>query len=218
MRLLSLTCALAVVSAVPAAAQDPVKVASGSYKLVSENERVRVLRVTLAPGSTTAAHSHPPHVAVTLAGGMGRISTPDGKSTDLDLRAEQAVMTPPGVHTISNTAKTAMDVIVIELKGTPGTAVIPSARPGMKMTQLLKDERAEVYRVTADPSFQEPAGTRHDYDQVVIPLSAGDVNLNLDGKTISTWKRGDATLIGRGIPHQSQGGKTPVDLIIVSIR
>ena len=36
--------------------------------------------------------------------------------------------------------------------------------------------------MTADPAFQEPAGSKHDYDQIVIALSPIKISLSLDGK------------------------------------
>jgi hypothetical protein len=77
-----------------------------------------------------------------------------------------------------------------------------------------------AYRTTADPTFQEPAGSKHDYDQVVIALGPGQMSLSIDGKPAkTTWARGDVQLIGRGVPHESKNmsGK-PVDFIIVAVK
>jgi len=46
--------------ALPAAAQDPVKVAPQAYKLEFENDWVKVLRVHYAPKEKIAEHDHPP--------------------------------------------------------------------------------------------------------------------------------------------------------------
>ena len=77
-----------------------------------------------------------------------------------------------------------------------------------------------AYRTTADLTFQEPAGSKHDYDQVVIALGAAQMSLSVDGKPAKTsWARGDAQFIGRGVPHEAKntGGK-PVDFVIVAIK
>jgi quercetin dioxygenase-like cupin family protein len=199
-------------------AQDPVKVAPEIYKVVGENERVRVMHLTVGPGATIPMHSHPQHVAITLTAGALELTTPDGKTQTVETKAEQALLLPAGGHATRNTTKSAMEIIVVEMKGAPGTATLPSERPGMKTTSLLKDARVEVNRATVDPSFREPAGSKHEYDQVVIPLGAGDANVTVDGKRITPWKRGEAHLIGRGVPHESGGGKAPQDVIIVSIK
>ena len=73
---------------------------------------------------------------------------------------------------------------------------------------------------TAGPDFAEPAGTKHDFDQVVIALAPATLSLAIDGKPAkTTWKRGDAQFIGRGVAHESKntGGK-PADMMIVAIK
>jgi oxalate decarboxylase/phosphoglucose isomerase-like protein (cupin superfamily) len=90
----------------------------------------------------------------------------------------------------------------------------------MSMKVLAEGPRAIAYRTTADATFQEPAGTKHDYDQVVIGLNAAQMSLAIDGKPAKTaWKRGDAVFVGRGVAHEAKntGGK-PVDFIIVAIK
>jgi quercetin dioxygenase-like cupin family protein len=73
--------------------------------------------------------------------------------------------------------------------------------------------------VPSQPTFNEPAGTTHEFDQVVIALGPGDVTLNVDGKTTTHWKRGDVVFIGRGVKHESKNtGQKPVDMFIVAIK
>jgi mannose-6-phosphate isomerase-like protein (cupin superfamily) len=213
-----MVCSVLLLTAARGAAQDPLTVAPQSYKLIAENDRVRVLHAALGPGVKVAAHAHPDHVGVTLTGGTIQMIGPDGKATDVHVKADEALFVPAGTHSMVNPGKTPVEVIVVEMKGAPGTATIPASRPGMKMTSLLQNPRAVAYRVTVDPSFQEAAGTTHPYDQVVVPLGPADVHLVVDGKTITNWKRGEARLIGRGVAHESKGSKAPADIVIVSIK
>ena len=90
----------------------------------------------------------------------------------------------------------------------------------MTMKVLAEGPRAVAYRTTADPTFQEPAGSKHDYDQVVIALGAAQMSLSINGQPAkTTWARGDVQFIGRGVSHESKntGGK-PVDFVIVAIK
>jgi len=97
---------------------------------------------------------------------------------------------------------------------------VPASREGMTMKVLAEGPRAIAYQTTAGPTFQEAAGTKHDYDQVVIALSGAKMSLSIDGKPAKTdWKRGDVQFIGRGTPHESKNvGGTPVDFVIVAIK
>src|SRR6266498_85545 len=63
-------------------AQDPVKVAPGNFKVLLENERVRVLDFHSKSGEKIAMHSHPAYIAYGIAGaGKTTFTAPDGKVT-----------------------------------------------------------------------------------------------------------------------------------------
>jgi quercetin dioxygenase-like cupin family protein len=205
----------------PAAAQDPVKASPDVYKVVAENANVRVLRVSVPAGGKTAMHNHPDHVVIPLSASKVRFTGADGKSQDADLAVESATFTPAASHSGANTGTAAVDAIVVEFKtAAPGKAALPAAREGLAMKVLAESPRAMVFRSTADPKFQEAAGTKHEYDQVVIALGTTPMSLSVEGKPAKTsWARGDVQLIGRGVGHESKntGGK-PVDFIIVAVK
>lgn len=204
-----------------ALAQDPVKVDPAHYKLVFENASVRVLKIDYAPGAKSPMHQHPDTIVVPLVASKVRFTMPDGKSQDTDLPSESATYSPAVTHSPANIGTTRIDGLLIEFKSVaPGKAALPTSRPGLAMKILAEGPRAMAYRTTADPTFSEPAGSKHDYDQVVIALGAAQMSLSVDGKPAKTsWARGDAQFIGRGVPHEAKntGGK-PVDFVIVAIK
>ncbi len=212
---------LVVAGSVVALAQDPTKVDPAHYKVMIDNAAVRVLHITYPAGSKSTMHSHPDAIAVFLTSSTVHFGLPDGKSRDSAMASDSALYTPAEVHSPANTGKGAMDAILIEFKAaTPGKAVLPTARPGMAMNVLAEGPRGMAFRSTATADFAEPAGTKHDYDQVVIALGPGQLSLSIDGKPAkTTWARGDAQFIGRGVAHEAKntGGK-PVDMIIVAIK
>jgi beta-alanine degradation protein BauB len=95
---------------------DPLKVAANVYKLVMENEQVRVLVAHFDPGAKAVMHFHPNHVIYVLADGKIKITTPDGKSMDVDLKAGQAIWMQAGQHAAENTGKAEARNLVVELK------------------------------------------------------------------------------------------------------
>lgn len=203
-----------------AAGQDPAKISPEAYKLVLENETVRIFRVGGPAGNKVPMHDHPDHLAIALAPGKVQIIPRDGKPETLDMANETASYVPAGAHESANVGSAPLDAIVIELKADPGKAEIPSSREDMNLKVLAEGPKAVVYRVTAEPSFQEPAGTTHDYAQVIIALEPSQVSLSVDGKPATTsWSRGDVQFIGRGVPHESTNrSQKPVDFILVAIR
>ena len=213
--------AIVVLSSGNALAQDPVKVDPAHYKLLLENASVRVLRVDYEPGSKSQMHQHPDAIIIPLAPTKVRFTMPDGKSQDAEMANESAMYAPAGTHTPSNIGSGKIDGILIEFKSAaPGTAVLPTSRPNMALKVLAEGPRAMAYRTTADPMFHEPAGSKHDYDQVVIALGNAQMALSLDGKPAkTTWARGDVQFIGRGVPHEAKNASgKPVDFVIVSIK
>ena len=202
-------------------AQDPAKVDPSHYKVLVDNPSVRVLKISYPAGAKSTMHKHPDSLVVSLADSSVQFQTPDGKTADQKLPSETAMYTPAGTHLPTNVGKTPVDAILIEFK-TPaaGTATVPTSREGMTMKVLAEGPRAIAYRTTAGPTFQEPAGTKHEYDQVVIALAPAKMSLSIDGKPARTdWKRGDVQFIGRGMPHESKNaGGTPVDYVIVAIK
>lgn len=95
---------------------DPVKVDPGHYKVVFENDSVRVLRITYRPGEKSVMHYHPASVAVYLTDGMTRMTTPDGKSQDAPAKAGGANWAPAGTHLPQNVGNRPFELILVELK------------------------------------------------------------------------------------------------------
>jgi quercetin dioxygenase-like cupin family protein len=100
----------------PAGKADPVKVDPKHYKVEFENESVRVLRISYAPGEKSVMHYHPASVAVYLADGKARMTTPDGKSAETEIKAGAVSWAPAGSHLPQNVGDKSFEVIVVELK------------------------------------------------------------------------------------------------------
>jgi len=202
-------------------AQDPVKVAPERYKLVLENSGVRVLAVNYPAGAKAAMHSHPDAIFIPLNASKVRFTMPDGTSEQVDMTEDSALNTPAGTHSPANVGTGPVEGVLIEFKTpAPGKATVPTSREAMNIKVLAEGPRAIAYRTTADPSFVEPAGTTHEYDQVVIALHPSEISLSVAGKPAKTkWARGDVAFIGRGVAHESKNtsGK-PVEFIIVAIK
>ena len=61
-------------------AQDPVKTDGDKYKVIMENERVRVLEYVDRPGEKTSMHRHPDFVLYALGPFKRKLTSPDGKT------------------------------------------------------------------------------------------------------------------------------------------
>jgi hypothetical protein len=98
------------------AMDDPVTVAGDVYKLVMENDRVRVMDFMAKPGQRTAMHWHPDNVVYALSDYSVRIEYPDGRSREGFSRAGHAFWRHAGVHAFVNTGSTDARALIIEVK------------------------------------------------------------------------------------------------------
>src|SRR5437763_11511823 len=91
----------------PAArAQDPVKASPQYYKILLENDRVRVLEYRLKPGEKEAMHSHPAGVVYVLSGGTLEFTYPDGPTEEKAAGAGETIWRNPVTYAVENIGKT----------------------------------------------------------------------------------------------------------------
>jgi quercetin dioxygenase-like cupin family protein len=116
MRQAAFVMCLAMMTAAPVLAQDPVQVDSKHYKVEFENEHIRVVRITYGPHEKSVMHHHPPNVGVFLTDGHGKMTTPDGKTQDMEWKAGTTQWDPGGNHLPENAGDTPFELVVVELK------------------------------------------------------------------------------------------------------
>ena len=139
-------------------------------------------------------HEHPAHLVVSLGAASVKFTTGDGKAVDVAMKADDVTLMPAGTHAGTNVGTNPVDVVIVEMKGEPGAASLPPTRPGLKSTVLLDNTRVRAVRASFEPTFNEPAGSTHDYDQVVVMLAPADVALTLEGKTVVELEAGRRAL------------------------
>ena len=93
--------------------------ASDVYKLIMENERVRVFDIQFKPGQKAEMHGHPDHVVYALSDYTLNLMLPDGSSQEVPLKAGQTIFMGAGPHAAVNIGKTQGHALVIELKEEP---------------------------------------------------------------------------------------------------
>jgi len=96
-------------------AQDAVKTAPKSFKVLVDNEHVRVLEYASKKGEKVAMHSHPPYVVYALNDSRTKFTNADGSTKIMELKKGQAFYA--GATTHSQESLTDTDVIVVEMKG-----------------------------------------------------------------------------------------------------
>jgi quercetin dioxygenase-like cupin family protein len=96
---------------------DALSASPDNFKLLLENDEVRVLEYSLQPGAKDKPHTHPPKVSYVVAGGTLKITTGEGKSFSVQEKAGAASwMGSVGWHYVENTGKTTVRVVLVEVK------------------------------------------------------------------------------------------------------
>ena len=135
-----------------ALAQDAVKIDPAHYKVVFENESVRVLKIGYAPGGKSTMHQHPDSIVIPLSPSKVRFGLPDGKTQDSELANEAPQYMPAGTHNPTNVGTGAVDALLVEFKtAAPGKAALPTSRPGLELKVLAEGPRAIAYRLDGEP-------------------------------------------------------------------
>lgn len=107
----------------PAAAQqaphevDGLATSPDNFRLVLENEQVRILEYHIDPGVRDRPHTHPPRVSHVISGGTLRIRLATGEVVDVTERAAETHWSGAGpLHDTENIGNTPIRILLIELK------------------------------------------------------------------------------------------------------
>lgn len=95
---------------------DPTATDPDKYRVVFENERVRVLEYRDEPGARTQPHEHPDSVMITLSEFDRRLIGASGESREVTLEPAQVRWLDAQTHSGENTGATPTHVVFVELK------------------------------------------------------------------------------------------------------
>lgn len=101
----------AAVTAQDAAVTDP-----DLYKVVFENDRVRVLEYRDEPGASTSMHEHPAFLVYALSAFERRLTLPDGTVLNRSFSPGQVLFSDGQTHMGENVGSTPTHIIMVELK------------------------------------------------------------------------------------------------------
>ena len=97
-------------------AQDPMTTSPKYYKVLLENDQVRVLEYRLKAGEKEPMHSHSVGVVYVLSGAKLRFSYPDGRTEEKAAATGETIWRDPTTHTVENVGDTETHAIAIDLK------------------------------------------------------------------------------------------------------
>lgn len=102
-----------------AVARDAAKVDPRGYRVVLENDQVRVLEYIGKPRLGVCGegmHSHPDHVTVLMTPIRARVTLPEGKTFVAENKAGDVIFEAAGTHAVENIGGRESRALLIELK------------------------------------------------------------------------------------------------------
>jgi quercetin dioxygenase-like cupin family protein len=111
---------------------DPAETNPQHYKVVFENDKVRVLEYTDQPGDETTPHEHPDSLMYTLSSFRRRLVSADAQR-EVELEAGTVGWLPAQQHHGVNVGETPTHVLFVEIKedGVPSSAPTDPAPGGL---------------------------------------------------------------------------------------
>lgn len=96
---------------------DPIELAPQHYRVLLENERVRVLEYRSRPGDKSSVHSHPDSVIYSFQPATLTVSgLIDEKRNEVKLQPGEVIWRREITHAVENTGDTDARLLVVELK------------------------------------------------------------------------------------------------------
>jgi quercetin dioxygenase-like cupin family protein len=203
-------------------ANDAVKVAPDLYKVASDTLGIRVLEVTYKPGDTSALHAHPDLAAYAISESTVEFTEKDGTKHTNEFKPGMIMFSPRGEHSVKNTGKTTLKVLLVEVKRSQGTTSPDAAMDATKIAptlyKLKKDTMGiRVLEVTYKPG---DASALHAHpDNAVYVISGGTVEFTeKDGtKHTNEFKPGMIMVRPGGEHSVKNTGKTTLKVLLVEV-
>ena len=117
--MLAMLAAFGVSASEVAQAQDAFKVNPRAYKLVFENDKLRVLEYVAGPNLPVCGvgkHSHPQHLTMQLTDAKVKVTAADGKAFVADVKAGDMFWSPAETHTTENLSGATVRAYIVEFK------------------------------------------------------------------------------------------------------
>jgi quinol monooxygenase YgiN/quercetin dioxygenase-like cupin family protein len=150
-------------------AQDPVPLYPENYKVLLENDRVRVLDFQLKKGAKENFHAHPAAVTYVLAPFKIRFTFPDGSTRIREAKAGDLFYGDALIHASENIGNTDAHGLLIEMKSAmnsmPSGADILTAITFIRGPEGSEQDLLTELLSTTAPTRAEPGNLRYDLYQ-----------------------------------------------------
>jgi quercetin dioxygenase-like cupin family protein len=201
---------------------DPVTVSPDHYKVLFENDRVRIVEYSIKPGEHDQPHTHPPKVSYVVNGGSLRINLSDTSFVTSDATGSASWRGVVPRHFAENVGATPVRIVLFEVKRVDGQAALPAEDPARNnpssLRVLLENDSVRVMEAVLPPGLREKQHTHPPYAMFII--NGGSVRTHLpDGSTRdASFSTGEARF-SEAVTHLNENtGTSTIRIILVELR
>jgi len=208
--------------AVQPAVPDAVAAAPGLYKVAADTMGIRILEVTYKPGDSSAWHSHADYAVYANEGGMATFYGKDGTKMENEMKKGDIQIRPMEAHSVKNTGKTDLKVILFEVSRPMGTMAWDVAKDASKVAGNLYKVAADtmgirVLEINYKPGQSSAVHSHPDQALYVIEGSKGEFT-DKDGKKNVVELKSGMTMIRPGDTHSVKNvGSKNMRAILVEV-
>jgi len=201
----------------------PEEVSPDVYKVLLDNEDVKVLEVTFEPGQSDNMHDHYPVTFYLLQGGKAQVTLPDGTVTEGEFPTGFTGHNTEKVrHQVKNIGENTIKILLVERKkshptsGTKEKLILPEEVSPDVYQVVLENDDVKVLNVTFAPGQGDNV---HEHGVITYyGIKGGKLQNTLPDGTVKEMEVPDG-FVGHGnniVKHQMENvGDDTVKVIIV---
>lgn len=204
---------------------DPATIAPEFYRVLFENDLMRVLVVNTPPEGKTPMHSHGDYVAYALSSSKTRFSSPEGRIETLSIAPGEAVFRTAETHRHQNIGTETARMLVFEfktLRRSGPASLLPEPDLLDVAPQfcnvLLDNGRCRLLDIRF--SAGQSLGAHATLDQIVCPLIDGTVRVTYpDGiPQVMTLEQGKPFFVKSTIVNVENIGRNDVHVLKLDLK
>lgn len=201
---------------------DAVKAAPDFYKVLNDSMGIRIVEVNYKPRDSSQLHSHPDYAIYAAQGGTATFYGKDGTKMENEMKTGDIMINAGEVHSVKNTGKTNIKVILFEVNRPRQTTSMDAAMDATKVApDLYKLKRdtlgIRVLQINYKPGQSSALHSHPDFALYVIEAGKGEFTSKDGKKNVMEFKKG-MTAIGPSDTHSVKNiGNTTLKAILVEV-
>ena len=204
---------------------DPVEVSPETYKVILDNDYIRMLEISAKPGDRDEMHSHPVNAWYAIKGAKLRLYTADGDSKDVEITPGMAKFQDAvAMHSMENIGDTDLKLIMVELKDKKPPAIQTSGPDPVKVSPgvfkiLAENESFRILEMTVKPGEKDEMHGHPAYGYYVLSDAGGTLYPEEGEPKVLKLKEGMANFQEPVEKHQLENtGDTDIRMIIFELK